>query len=268
MGTREVKACGSNARGWADRIRTIAQKVLPSNRYLSLARRWQYLRNIGHKHVCPICNKHIKRFLSYGRHARPDALCPFCESLERHRLLWLFLRERTNLLSGPLDLLHLAPEPCLQSRLCRLPSLRYMTADLNDASVSVKVDIQFLPFGDASFDAVLCSHVLEHVPDDRRAMRETLRVLKPGGWAILQVPLEPGREETMEAPAGVSPEERERLLGHQNHLRMYGRDYERRLADAGFVTSFDSYAKSLPEDMVLRHGLSTQDIFIVKRPAC
>jgi SAM-dependent methyltransferase len=129
------------------------------------------------------------------------------------------------------------------------------------------MDAQFIPFADDSFDCILCSHMLEHVPDDLTAMREMFRVLKPGRWAILQVPLGRGRDETFEDPTITSPAERERVFGQRDHVRIYGRDYEARLARVGFRAEFDSYMKDLPSDAILKYGLSTQDLFWVTKPA-
>ncbi len=166
-------------------------------------------------------------------------------------------------------ILHLAPEFCLQTKLSRLQNVHYVTADLDPTQVSVRMDVQFTPFRNASFDCVLCCHVLEHVPDDQKAMREILRILKPGGWAILQVPLDSTQDETFEDPNITSPGERERVFGQRDHVRIYGKDYRQRLAAAGFTVQFDSYIKQLPAKLISIYGLSVQDVFLVTRsPNC
>ena len=162
-------------------------------------------------------------------------------------------------------ILHLAPEFCLQKKLSRLQNVHYVTANLDPTQASVSMDVQFTPFRNASFDCVLCCHVLEHVPDDQKAMREMFRILKPGGWAILQVPIDNNRDETFEDVKIASPEEQERVFGGRDHVRIYGQDYKRRLADAGFTVQFDSYIKELPAKVIFRNGLSTEDILLVSK---
>src|SRR5688500_1313251 len=162
---------------------------------------------------CPICGGRFRKFLK--KHAasgrpREGARCARCGSLERHRLLWLYLRDGTDLLTRPARLLHFAPEPGIAEKLTELPGCDYLSADLDAPPAMVRMAVQDIPADDDSFDAVICNHVLEHVPDDRRAMREIRRVLKPGGWAILGVPLQRKRAASFEDPAIASPEERER----------------------------------------------------------
>jgi SAM-dependent methyltransferase len=185
--------------------------------------------------------------------------------MERHRLLWLFLRERTDLLDGPHRLLHLAPEPVFHRRLSVLPGLDYVTADLDSPLARDRVDVTALPYADDSFDAILCNHVLEHVPDDRRAMRELHRVLRPGGWAILQVPIRSGRATTYEDPTVTGPAERRRAFGQEDHVRIYGRDYEERLAEAGFRVRRDRFVRELPDAQVTRMGLKREDVFFCEK---
>ncbi len=244
----------------------IARMVLPVNCYLELAKWWHYLPNIGLKHMCPICGKHIRTFLPFGLHPRTNAKCPFCESLERHRSLWLFINSRTNLFSGRLTVLHLAPEPCLRTKFSRLSGIHYVAADLDPNLRGINMDLQLIPFKNDSFDCILCSHVLEHIPDDQKAMQEIFRILRPGGWAILQVPLDGSRDETIEDISITSPEERERVFGQRDHVRKYGQDYKQRLSNAGFIVQFDSYIKELRKDIILKYGLSTEDIFLVRKP--
>lgn len=144
----------------------------------------------GKNHFCPVCQKSLRAFAPYGRSRRKGALCIYCGSLERHRLLWLYLTQKTDLFDGrPKDVLHIAPEPCFKPIFHQKLGAGYITADLNDDHVMVKMDITNIQYPDDSFDVILCSHVLEHVPDDRKAMREFWRVLKPTGWAILLVPI-------------------------------------------------------------------------------
>ena len=157
------------------------------------------LRHRGDAVQCPCCGRSGAASRPPG--TAPDAICPGCGSHERHRALWLYLGERTPLGDEPMSLLHFAPEYALRGRMEALPALRYVTADLDPEGVDVQLDITAMPFEDGAFDAILCSHVLEHVPDDRAAMSELHRVLRPGGWALVLVPLDLSRETTYEDPA-------------------------------------------------------------------
>ncbi|PDW03608.1 class I SAM-dependent methyltransferase [Candidatus Viridilinea mediisalina] len=187
----------------------------------------------GIERLCPICMKSARRFRPTGRPMRTDAKCVHCTALERHRMLWVFIQRSTNLLNGsPKKLLHIAPEPCLESRLRNMFGMSYVTADLSSNKVNLKFDIIQLPHPDNSFDVVLCSHVFEHIPNDRAAMREIKRVLKPDGWAILLVPITV--DHTIEDASITDPTERLRLFGQEDHVRRYGPDYIDRLRDAGF----------------------------------
>jgi SAM-dependent methyltransferase len=207
-------------------------------------------------------------FLPFGPNRRPGAACPGCFALERHRLLWLYLQSRTTLASAPLRFLHLAPEYILRKKLVKLPNIDYLSGDLAPGEAMVQMDITQIAYPDHSFDAILCSHVLEHIPDDRRAMRELRRVLRPGGWAILHVPLDPELDRTVEAPPGLSAEEREKSFGHHDHKRRYGRDYKERLEQAGFSVRVDCYARELGEQASKLFGLTMdEDIYFCTKPA-
>jgi SAM-dependent methyltransferase len=210
-------------------------------------------------------------FLPFGAEGapiRPNARCPRCQSLERHRLLWLYIQQRTDLLTAKLSVLHFAPEYFFQRKFSALPNLRYVAADLNPTMGMVRMDVTEIPCADASFDVVLCNHVLEHIPDDRRAMREILRILKPGGWAILQTPFEPERENTYEDPSIVSPDERKRAFGQEDHVRVYGRDYQGRLEESGFLVTVDDFARNMDAALRTRFGLMPdEDVFLCRKPA-
>ena len=214
---------------------------------------------------CPVCSSGFRSFLPAGRRARANAMCPRCGALERHRLLWLYLKARTDLLTREQRMLHLAPERCLAGRLENLPHLEYVTADYNPAAGRVCVDITCAAFADDSFDSILCSHVLEHIPDDAAALAELHRMLRPGGWAVLQVPLDETRERTFEDPAVVAPAERERLFDQADHVRVYGRDYPLRLAAAGFEVHADRFAYELDEREVRIHALLPETIFVCRK---
>lgn len=148
-----------------------------------------------------------------------------------------------------------------------MPNLDYISADLDSPLAMVKMDITNILFENNSFDVILCSHVLEHIIDDNKAMRELFRVLKPGGWAILQTPIDLKLDKTFEDHSIVSPEERERFFGQSDHVRIYGRDYVNRLLKAGFEVTVESYPKDLSPNIIKKHVLSeNEDIFFCTKP--
>lgn len=191
------------------------------------------LRHRGNRVMCPLCGRHFDRFMDDWN--RPNAICWRCGSHERHRALGLFLDERPELLAGAGSLLHFAPEWVLRRRFSRMSHLRYVTADLSAPDVDLQLDLTALELPSASFDAVVCSHVLEHIPDDRAAMAELRRVTAPGGWCLVMVPLDLGREVTYEDPSIRTPGERELAFWQHDHVRLYATDIGRRLQAAGFT---------------------------------
>jgi SAM-dependent methyltransferase len=210
---------------------------------------------LGRRIECPLCGWRFRRLRAFGRVRRADALCPRCGSLERTRLLWLYLERETDVGVRPQSLLHIAPEPAISRRLRRIPTLAYVTGDLERSDVDMKLDITDLPLESERFDALICSHVLEHVPDDRRAIAELHRVLRPGGIAWMMVPVEGGRGSTFEDPTVTDPAERLRLFNQSDHVRVYGTDFPERLRAAGFEVSAIDYAKRLDPAVVARHAL-------------
>jgi predicted SAM-dependent methyltransferase len=213
----------------------------------------------GNQVSCPCCNSSFRKFLPAGISNRPNAQCPKCFSLERHRLIWLYLKNKTNLLSEKLKVLHIAPEFQLYKLLRSLSNLDYLSADLSAPRAMVNVDITNMHFADNSFDVILCNHVLEHVSNDTQAMKEIYRVLKPGGWALLQVPLDGNLEETLEDPTIVSPEDRLKFYGQKDHLRLYGRDYKNRLEAAGFQVTVCDYLQELGHNASEKYRLESDD---------
>ena len=218
---------------------------------------------LGNKVECPICGGRFSKFLPYGyNRVRKGVLCPRCFSLERHRLLWLYLKNKTGFFTDPLNVLHVAPEQCFYSRFRKLDNLDYTTADLESPLADVKLDIQQMPLADDTFDVVICNHVLEHVPDDRKAMREILRVLKPGGYGIMQVPMELTLEKTYEDAAIVDPHEREVHFRQKDHYRLYGRDYTERIKECGFRISEPNYSDELDPKTIQRYRLPENEILM------
>ena len=217
---------------------------------------------------CPICQSQYRKFLPYGRVARENSLCPNCLALERHRLLWVYLHQRTTLFTEKQRLLHIAPEYCFIDRFESLNNLEYVTADLESPLAKVKMDILQMPFEPNTFDCVLCNHVLEHVEDDSKAASEILRVLKPGGWAILQVPFfEPVPEQTFEDPSITSNSERFKMYGQKDHLRLYGKDYKKRLESWGFQVLEESFVDSLPAEIAQKYALVKETIYHCIKPS-
>jgi len=210
---------------------------------------------------CPVCTSTFSKMLPYGRIvSRENALCPECLSLERHRLMWLFLKNKTTFFTADIKLLHIAPEHCFIDRFEALPNLDYITADIESPLAKVKMDVHDIPFDANTFDVVFCNHVLEHVDNDIRAMQEMLRVLKPGGWAILQSPIDPTRAVTFEDASIIDPAERERVHGQDDHMRTYGLDYGDRIKTSGFIVTESLYVKELPVELVKRYCLPGEEI--------
>jgi SAM-dependent methyltransferase len=183
----------------------------------------------------PIDGKTFSKFLPYGyQEQRLNVLSPSTLSLERHRLLWLYLQRKTDFFTRRQKLLHFAPEQAFFKRFKAMQNLEYTTTDLNSPIADVKADICDLPFETNYFDTLICNHVLEHIKDDSKAMRELLRVLKPGGIAILQIPQDLSRATTFEDDSITDSKERSRIFGQYDHLRIYGRDYFDKLRKIGF----------------------------------
>ncbi|WP_462252000.1 class I SAM-dependent methyltransferase [Ekhidna sp.] len=211
---------------------------------------------------CPVCESHFRKFLPYGRiSSRSNALCPNCLALERHRLIWLYLKRKTDFFTKEAKMLHIAPELCFMDRFEALDNLEYITADIESPLAKVKMDIHEIPFEDNSIDIIFCNHVLEHVYDDIQALSEMKRVLKPGGWAILQVPFfHPLPETTYEDKSITDPKEREKAFGQDDHVRMYGEDYAERLRGTGFNVVEERLIEELSDQEISRYALPDNEI--------
>lgn len=221
---------------------------------------------MGRKVSCPICGGHYREFLPYGYvHSRKNSLCPRCLALERHRLLWVYLERETNFFSSAPKVLHVAPERCFIKRFERKLADNYITADLFSPLAKVKMDVQDIPFEDNFFDVILCNHILEHVDDDRLAMRELRRVMKVGGWGVLLSPINLKREKTYEDSSITSERGRAEAFGQKDHLRDYGLDYPDRLREEGFEVECIDYARMLGEDKVKEFALSEDIIYLVRK---
>ena len=221
----------------------------------------------GNSVECPVCRSTFSKFLPYGVNSRYNVLCPTCLSLERHRLIWLYLGEQSDFLTKPRKLLHVAPEQCFYNRFKKYNHIEYITADLESPIADYHFDLHEIPFADNSFDMALCNHVLEHVTDDRKVMTEFLRVLRPGGFAILQVPLEPQRPTTFEDPSITSPRQREKYFGQKDHLRVYGLDYPDRLRECGFVVEERLVSDAFSAELINRYRLAPDEtLYIASKP--
>ncbi|HET8884979.1 MAG TPA: class I SAM-dependent methyltransferase [Salinimicrobium sp.] len=217
----------------------------------------------GNKHTDPIDGKSFKKFLPYGYGTqRENVLSPSTLSLERHRLLWLYL-QKTDFFSGSKKVLHFAPEQAFYKRFRKMKNLDYTTTDLNSPLADVKADICDLPFKNEEFDYIFCNHVLEHIPDDTKAMQEIFRILKPGGTAILQIPQDLNREKTFEDNSITDPKERAKIFGQYDHVRVYGRDYFAKLRQIGFQVKEVDLTAQLSEAEIDRYRLAKGEIIPV-----
>lgn len=221
--------------------------------------RW-YFR--GHQFEDPIDGSQYRKFLpyGYGEQLRKNALCPGTLSLERHRLLWLYLTRETDFINQSLKVLHLAPEQVFYHRFKKFHHWDYTTADLCSPLADIKADICDLPFENDTYDLILCNHVLEHIPEDQKAMSELYRVLKKGGTLIAQVPLEKQRLKTFEDERIKGRKARTKAFGQYDHVRIYGKDYYSRLENVGFKTkAFDLISKLKPAE-IISFGLQKEKI--------
>ena len=210
--------------------------------------------------TCPICGHHGV-FVSVGHPPRWDARCPGCGSRERHRLVHLWITADGGDRLADKRILHFAPEKVVLRRLRGNPL--YETADLYQPGVTHRVDITRTGLADASYDVVMANHVLEHIPDDRQAMRELFRLLRPGGLALLTVPINPSRRDTYEDPAITGPAERHAHFSAADHQRYYGMDFAERLSVAGFAV--DTFR--LPPAEEVRYGLLRDEwLYVARKP--
>lgn len=218
----------------------------------------------GNKFTDPINGKSYRKFLPYGYvNQRDNALSPGTLSLERHRLLWLYLNNETNFFSKTLKVLHIAPEQCFYNLFKNLKNINYTTFDLNSPLADIKGDICNLPFKENSFDFILCNHVLEHINDDKKAMKELYRVLNKNGTAILQVPINQKSSKTFEDSSIVDKKQRIEKFGQYDHIRLYGLDYFKKLESFGFKVDPLKYSKEFTENEIIKYGLIKDEIIPV-----
>ncbi len=227
--------------------------------FLSLALR-------GKNYTDPIDGKSFSKFLPYGyENQRENVLSPSTLSLERHRLLWLYLKRETDFFTASHKMLHFAPEQAFYKRFRKMKNLDYTTTDLNSPLADVKADICDLPFQNNAFDIIFCNHVLEHIPDDTKAMQELFRILKPGGMAILQIPQDLNRDKTFEDNSITDPKERAKIFGQYDHVRIYGKDYFNKLRNIGFEVEEVDFTAKLSVEEIDKFRLSKGEIIPVCR---
>ncbi len=273
---------------WRSKLRRVAAST--SYRFSSsyrFARRWRKrqwhalrkaapsLAYAGFKYKCPFCRRRFRTFLPCG-HKHPvlkdtnvvgagyrlNCRCPRCRSRDKERLLYLYLANETDVFVEHIRLLHVAPESNLYEEFSKHRNIEYLTADLNPWAGMIKMDITDIQYEDDSFDGIICCHVLEHVSDDRKAMSELYRTLKPGGWAILQVPISLSLNSTFEDATITTPEEREKAFGQADHVRLYARDYRDRLEEVGFLVKEFKWTTSNKyySGSANRYGLNEDEI--------
>ena len=243
-------------------LNTIPRPILIKLSYL--AKPFITLSLKGNNFTDPIDGKSFRKLLPYGYgKQRKNALSPSTLSLERHRLMWLYLQNETDFFTAKKTVLHMAPEQCFLSLFRKQKNLDYTTADLYSPIADVKADICDLPFEDNSFDVVFCNHVLEHITDDTKAMQELYRVLKPGGMGIFQIPQDLSRAITFEDNSITDKKERAKVFGQYDHVRVYGRDYFDKLRSIGFKVEEIDYTKKIAPKLVERFCLSKGEILPV-----
>jgi len=221
----------------------------------------------GNEVFCPWCDQHFRGFVQYGAYHGPNlnVLCPKCGGFERHRLQWLYFKNKTRLFQDRLSVLHLGPEYGLYRKLSTAPNLSYISADLDSPLAMVHMDITQMPYSADSFDVIVCNHVLEHIEDDRNAMAELYRVLRPGGWAVVLVPIDKNRCDTLEDPAIKSPRDRERYYLQSDHVRLYGPDFPERLREAAFDVEINAYAACLDAETIKLFGINDREELYICR---
>jgi len=204
--------------------------------------------------------------LPYGyNNIRDNALSPGSLSLERHRLLWLYLQNETQIFKKKFKVLHVAPEQAFYKKFIKLNNLDYVTFDMNSPIAKIKGDICNLPFSENQFDFILCNHVLEHVNDDIAAMLELFRVLKKNGVAILQVPIDLTKNKTYEDSTITDKKERMKAFGQYDHVRIYGKDYFERLEKSGFKVEKNFYSKNFSDKEIYKYGINKNEIIPICR---
>ncbi|MEA3497349.1 MAG: methyltransferase domain-containing protein [Bacteroidota bacterium] len=201
----------------------------------------------GNNYYCPICKSKLRIFKSGN--------CPNCGADIRHRTLWLFLLRKTDFFKSRLDVLHFAPEHCFYNKMKKQQNINYLSADLRSPRAMIEIDITNIKYPDNFFNVLISSHVLEHVDDDLKAMKELHRVQSIDGWSIHLVPIDYSRNDTYENSLIKSPEERMKVYGHHDHKRIYGKDYKNKLESSGFKVTVFKTEDFCEENEIAKMGL-------------
>ncbi len=240
----------------ANNLKKITKSIVPRKIKPAASEYFRKTVNFGTRYECPICNAKLKSFLPFGVNLpvliekqvvglghREKAQCPVCYSLDRDRLQYLYLQQKTNLFSDSNLLLHIAPEYSLEQVFANSPLIHYLSADIEPDRAMIKMDITKIQYPEESFDVVICNHVFDHIQHDTLAMSELYRVLVPGGWAVLQVPISLTLDQTYEDMRLTSIWEREVSFGEDDHVRIYAMDYVGRLENVGFEVELFDWTK-------------------------
>jgi SAM-dependent methyltransferase len=223
---------------------------------------------VGSRHTCPCCGWRLRAFThgNFSFRVRHYGYCPRCNAKSRHRRDWLFLEDRTTLFSEDTRLLHVSPKYSLSRRFVKLSNITYFGVDLeNRPNTSIRTDISAIPTQSATFDALICIHVLEHVEDDLSAIKEMFRVLRPGGWALISVPIRLDQP-TYEDPTIKTPKDRLHHFGEEQHVRIYGGDFPDRLQAAGFNVELDLAQNVNPATNEKYGLLADENVFYCTKP--
>jgi SAM-dependent methyltransferase len=223
---------------------------------------WLKIKLAGDNVVCTCCKKSFKEFAPFGETRRANAWCPNCESLERHRLLWMFFENKTNLYTAPIKLLHIAPETVFFHRLKKHANIDYKPCDIFPSLYprgTEYFDVLNHDLPNNSFDVIICNHVFQYIEEDRKAMKSLYNLMKPGGWGILQVPINTKKTKTFEDPTITDPLERMKAFGLKEHVRYYSYDYADRLREAGFIVTVIDYTKEFSAEEITRYGFYKGD---------
>lgn len=254
-------------------MRDTLKKILPDDvfhAFRDVKKSFQKKFYKGDVVFCVCCQSSFKAFAPFGVTKMPNRLCLQCDSLERDRLLWMYLEKCTNLYNEPVRLLHVAPERLFYHKFSSVETIDYNPVDMFPASYPEGTKFLDLLNNDVpsnSYDAIICNHVFQYIEEDRKAMKAVYRMLKPGGWAILQVPIDWKREVTYEDYTITDPKERERVFGLSEHVRWYGKDYPSRLESVGFNVKSDDFIESFTREEIARYGFwKGQRIFYCVKP--
>lgn len=221
----------------------------------------------GNNVECPVCEKSFKKFLPYGYNdnQRENVLCPYDLTLERHRLMWIYLKTKSNFFTEDLKVMHIAPEQCFYKLFKNQKNLDYTTGDLESPLADLHFDLHKIPLEDNQYDVIFCNHVMEHVENDVQCMQELLRIMKPGGWGIFQVPIDTTRDTTYEDASITDPKEREKHFWQYDHVRLYGTNYPNVLRSAGFEVEEYDYSKELDEETYRKYCFHKGEIMYIVR---